>query len=89
MTEFEPEKIDDGLPLFDGGDTGCGELLLDLLLFMKRQPAGAIVQVRALDPGAPREIPAWCRLTHNELLASDHPLYRIQKNDSKEKQKHE
>ena len=38
-------------PLFDGGDTGCGELLLDLLLFMKKQPAGAVVRVRALDPG--------------------------------------
>lgn len=64
---------------FDGGDTGCGELLLDLLLFMRKQPAGAIVEVRALDPGAPLEIPAWCRLTKHVLLTSAHPFYNIHK----------
>lgn len=64
---------------FDGGDTGCGELLLDLLLFMKKQPSDAIIEVRALDPGAPLEIPAWCRLTKNSLLATEHPLYTIKK----------
>ncbi len=64
---------------FDGGDTGCGELLLDLLLFMRKQPAGAIVEVRALDAGAPSEIPAWCRLTKHILLSSEHPFYNIQK----------
>ncbi len=64
---------------FDGGDTGCGELLLDLLLFMRKQPAGAIVEVRAIDPGAPLEIPAWCRLTKHILLSSEHPIYNIQK----------
>jgi tRNA 2-thiouridine synthesizing protein A len=64
---------------FDGGETGCGELLLDLLLFMRKQPAGAIVEVRALDPGAPLEIPAWCRLTKHTLLSSEHPFYHVQK----------
>jgi tRNA 2-thiouridine synthesizing protein A len=73
------EARDESLPMFDGGDTGCGELLLDLLLFMKRQPDGAVVRVRALDPGAPLEIPAWCRLTHHQLLSSEHPIYKIQK----------
>ena len=62
---------------FDGGETGCGELLLDLLIFTKRQPPGAIVEVRALDPGAPLEIPAWCRLTGHELINAAHPFYRI------------
>jgi tRNA 2-thiouridine synthesizing protein A len=64
---------------FDGGETGCGELLLDLLLFMKRQPDNATVTVRALDPGAPLEIPAWCRLTQHELLSAKHPIYTIRK----------
>ena len=74
-----PDHNDAPEPFFDGGDTGCGELLLDLLLFMKKQPDGAIVEVRALDPGAPLEIPAWCRLTHHELMASEHPHYKIRK----------
>lgn len=74
-----PSDHSDSVPFYDGGETGCGELLLDLLLFMKKQPDGAVVDVRALDPGAPLEIPAWCRLTKHELLSSEHPLYKIQK----------
>lgn len=62
---------------YDGGETGCGELLLDLLLFTRRQPPGTVIEVRALDPGAPLEIPAWCRLTGNELIEANHPLYLL------------
>jgi tRNA 2-thiouridine synthesizing protein A len=85
MSDF-PEEQNNSLPLYDGGDTGCGELLLELLLFMKKQPAGAVVQVRALDPGAPLEIPAWCRLTKHQLLSSEHPFYKILKPASVENQ---
>ena len=70
----------EGVPVhasYDGGETGCGELLLDLMLFMRRQPRGAVVAVRALDPGAPLEIPAWCRLSGHTLLSSQHPDYFI------------
>ena len=73
---------DDDTPFFDGGDTGCGELLLDLLLFMKQQPSDCVVRVRALDSGAPLEIPAWCRVTKHELLSSEHPIYVIKKTSS-------
>ena len=73
------ENNNDSHPFYDGGETGCGELLLDLLLFMKKQPPDIVVSVRALDPGAPLEIPAWCRLTKHELISSDHPLYKIKK----------
>jgi hypothetical protein len=71
----------DGWPdaaIFDGGATGCGELLLDLLVFVKRQSPGAFVKVRALDEGAPLEIPAWCRLTGQTLLEAAHPFYLLQ-----------
>ncbi|MEM7474865.1 MAG: sulfurtransferase TusA family protein [Planctomycetota bacterium] len=80
--DFCHKEEHDSRPFFDGGDTGCGELLLDLLLFMKRQPGGAVVRVRALDAGAPLEIPAWCRLTKHQLLASEHPNYEIKKSES-------
>lgn len=63
---------------FDGGDTGCGELLLDLMLFVKRQRPGSVVKVLARDPGAPREMPAWCRMTGHLLLTAEHPCYFIQ-----------
>lgn len=81
MTERNAD--DESATFFDGGETGCGELLLDLLLFMKRQPIGAVVRVRALDPGAPLEIPAWCRLTKHDLLSSEHPNYEIRKPETK------
>jgi tRNA 2-thiouridine synthesizing protein A len=80
QTMTEPnDRVENGRVDFDGGDTGCGELLLDLLLFMKRQAPGSRIKVRALDPGAPLEIPAWCRLTHHELLDAQHPIYIILK----------
>lgn len=72
-------EIDGSIPIYDGGETGCGELLLDLMLFMKKQPAGCVVMVRALDPGAPLEIPAWCRLTGHEVVSTNHPHYKIRK----------
>lgn len=78
------DNSQDAMPFFDGGETGCGELLLDLLLFMKNQPGETIVKVRALDPGAPLEIPAWCRLTKNELIDSRHPIYKIKKTISED-----
>jgi tRNA 2-thiouridine synthesizing protein A len=73
---------EDNTPFFDGGDTGCGELLLDLLLFMKQQAGNCVVRVRALDSGAPLEIPAWCRLTKHELISSEHPIYVIKRTSS-------
>ena len=78
-TQETAEGSDNGMPYFDGGDTGCGELLLDLLLFMKKQTGDCVVKVRALDSGAPLEIPAWCRLTKHELLSSEHPIYLIKR----------
>lgn len=62
---------------YDGGETGCGEMLLDLLLFSRRQPPGTVIELRALSPGAPLEIPAWCRLTRHELLSAAHPFYLL------------
>ena len=40
--------------------------------------AGDILQLTATDPGAPEDIPAWCRLTRNPLIYQEHPTYYIQ-----------
>jgi len=72
MKNFEKE--------FDGGETGCGELLLDLRLYFADLPSGTTVRVRALDAGAPNEIPAWCRVVKHTLLEAEHPFYFIEKN---------
>ena len=54
----------------DGGDQGCGGgLLLLMLQAMKRLESGAVLEVRSTDPGVREDLPSWCRMTGNELLA--------------------
>ena len=54
---------------YDFGEMSCGDLLIALLKAMRPLPPGALVEVRALDPGAPVDIPAWCRMVGHELLS--------------------
>lgn len=55
---------------WNAGHLGCGPLVLDLRKKLKAMP-GSVLRVIALDISAPHDIPAWCRLTRNELLAHD------------------
>ena len=55
--------VGDGLHLIDGGDRGCGELLLAVHATVKSLPKGTRVRIVASDPAAPIDIPAWCHLT--------------------------
>lgn len=55
---------------WDAGELGCGELVLELRMRMRQAP-GKVFRVTALDAGAPADIPAWCRMTNNPLLAHD------------------
>jgi len=58
----------------------------DLMKAMRPLPPGSRVEVRALDPGAPIDIPAWCRMVGHELLVRaggpDHVHYLIRKGGS-------
>ena len=62
---------------WDAGDLGCGDLVLELRTRLRALPAGGVIRVRATDPGAPEDIPAWCGLTRNPLVSAEHPLYWI------------
>ncbi len=55
---------------WNAGELGCGTLVLDLRKRLRAMP-GRVLKVIALDIGAPQDLPAWCRLTHNELLHHD------------------
>ena len=55
---------------WDAGALGCGELVLELRNRLRAMP-GAVLKVVATDPGAPADIPAWCRLTGNALLRQE------------------
>lgn len=52
------------------GDLGCGDLVLELRQRVRQAP-GKVFKVISLDPGAPADLPAWCGMTGNTLLAHD------------------
>jgi tRNA 2-thiouridine synthesizing protein A len=61
----------------DLGDEGCGDLALALRRHAAAVPPGTVILVRATDPGATHDIPAWCRLAGHTLLEAEHPTYRL------------
>lgn len=52
----------------DGGEAGCGELLIEMWLAIRKLPEGGLMALITVDPGAPEDIPAWCRMTGHSLL---------------------
>jgi tRNA 2-thiouridine synthesizing protein A len=64
---------------WDAGDTGCGELVLELRVRLARMQAGQVLRLVARDPGAVQDIPAWCRMTGHTLVAQQPPVYDIRK----------
>jgi NifU-like protein involved in Fe-S cluster formation/TusA-related sulfurtransferase len=56
--------------VWDAGDLACGELVIDLRRRLMVRP-GKILRVVSSDPGAPEDIPAWCRMTGHELISFD------------------
>jgi tRNA 2-thiouridine synthesizing protein A len=77
MVESQPARAWD--EEFDGGDLGCGYLLVDLKLFFDPLPSGRLVRLRWLSEAAPVEIPSWCWLTGHALLQAAHPYYLIRR----------
>ncbi|MFN0057719.1 MAG: sulfurtransferase TusA family protein [Planctomycetota bacterium] len=63
--------------VWDAGDMGCGDLVLELRQRLATMSAGDVLLLTARDPGAPEDLPAWCGLTRHKLLASQHPRYWI------------
>jgi 5-methyltetrahydropteroyltriglutamate--homocysteine methyltransferase len=55
---------------FDGGDLDCGNGLL-LLIRKHIDPleAGELLEIRSTEISVPEDLPAWCRLTGNELVS--------------------
>jgi NifU-like protein involved in Fe-S cluster formation/TusA-related sulfurtransferase len=60
----QSERVAD---VWDAGDLGCGDLVLELRGRLRAIP-GRVLRVIAFDPGAPEDIPAWCRLTGHALV---------------------
>ena len=67
---------------WDAGDLGCGELVLELLMRLGAMRAGQVLRLTARDPGAPQDLPAWCRMTGHTLVSQRHPLYLIRRKEN-------
>lgn len=72
---------DDAGGVWDAGPMACGELVLALRVRLNSLPPGAVLRIRATDPAAPEDIPAWCRLTGHALVSAAHPDYRIRRRE--------
>lgn len=81
MKEDPPSAPSSADATWDAGDLGCGELVLELRLRLKEMSPGQVLLLQAHDPGAPEDIPAWCRLTGHALLHHVHPDYWIRRKD--------
>ena len=64
---------------WNAGDLGCGDLVLELMMRMKTMAPGQMMKLVALDPGAPADIPAWCRMTGHTLVSTEPPVYFIRR----------
>lgn len=60
----------------DTKQLGCGDLVMALFKFFKKQETGTIVRVKALDAG---DVMAWCRSTGNTMHAGEPPFFLIEK----------
>jgi tRNA 2-thiouridine synthesizing protein A len=67
---------------WDAGNLACGELVLELRMRLARMQPGQVMKLIALDPGAPADLPAWCRMTGHSLAGADHPVYLIRRKES-------
>ncbi len=73
--EPEPEHF------WDAGQLGCGELVMELRLRLRSMAPREVLQVRALDPGAREDLPAWCAMTGHALVRAEHPQYDIRRKE--------
>lgn len=55
---------------FDGGELDCGNgLLLLIRQHLDALEPGQVLEIRSREPSVEEDLPAWCRLTNNELLS--------------------
>ncbi len=67
---------------WEAGEIGCGRLVIELSRRMSRLEVGGQLEIVAESPGAPTDLPAWCRMTGHRLVSADHPVYVIERRAS-------
>jgi 5-methyltetrahydropteroyltriglutamate--homocysteine methyltransferase len=68
-----PQHPYDPATRFDGGDLDCGSgLLLKIRRHIDPLETGQLLELRSTEPSVAEDLPAWCRLTGNELVSALH-----------------
>ena len=56
---------------FDGGDLDCGSgLLLQIRRRIDPLAVGQLLEIRSTEPSVAEDLPAWCRMTGNDLVSA-------------------
>lgn len=64
---------------WDAGETGCGQLVVELGRRLRQMEPGDRLEVIARSPGAPTDLPAWCRMTGHRLVSAEPPVFVIER----------
>jgi tRNA 2-thiouridine synthesizing protein A len=56
--------------------------VLELRMRLAAMRPGQVLRLVARDPGAPADLPAWCRMTGHALVSAEHPVYLIRRKES-------
>jgi tRNA 2-thiouridine synthesizing protein A len=64
---------------WEAGELGCGQLASELRRHMEGVEPGDSLEVITHDPGAPVDLPAWCRMTGHALVSAEPPVYVIRR----------
>ena len=70
---------EEAMERWEAGELGCGQLVFELRRRMDKLEPGACLEVVTDEPGAPTDLPAWCRMTGNTLVSAAPPVYVIQR----------
>lgn len=58
---------------------GCGTLVFELRRRILDIAPGDTLEVISHSPGAPTDLPAWCRMTGHSLVSADPPMFVIRR----------
>ena len=58
---------------------GCGQLVFELRRRLLDISPGETLEVVSQSPGAPTDLPAWCRTTGHTLVSAKPPVYVIRR----------
>jgi tRNA 2-thiouridine synthesizing protein A len=79
MIDIDFDYLEVPMRRWEAGELGCGQLVFELRRQLEGVEPGETLEVITREPGAPEDLPAWCRMTGHALVSADHPTYVIRR----------